>query len=144
MLTLAFLSPGKTLLAVMFAALLLGFALRPTSSIFKSSYDLANSLSEVMFRLCKDVSRIWWLPLFFLSAAWTEKFRACGLSFAAVSGAGLLTILLGLALLPLLYFVATGFRENPFRRIFRLLPALLPAFFMASLSSQNARKDASG
>ena len=107
-------------------ALVLGFALRPTSKIFNEAYKLSNSLSEVVFRLCKDVSRIWWIAVFFLSAKQAPAIPTMGL--AAVC----LTVVCASGLLPLLYCVFTGFRVNPYKKIIRLLPALVPAFFGAS------------
>lgn len=109
---------------VLCSALVLGFALRPTSSIFKEAYGLSNSLSEVAFRFCTDISRIWWIPLFFFSAGYagSEAWLPCAV-FAAIAV---------FAVLPLLFCIFTGFRHNPYRKLYRLIPPAVSAFFSGS------------
>jgi len=115
-------------LAAIAAAVITGYAVRPTSSIFGPIYSIANSLSEVSYRLCLDLSRFWWLPLFFMSARWTSVTVQSGFSGNWLSTFFIFALIAVFGLLPLAYFAATGFRHNPYSRMFRLLPAALPAF----------------
>lgn len=113
---------------VVFAgALLFGFAFRPTSKVFKEAYSLSNSLSEAAFRFCKDFSRIWWIAMFFFAANTASVLQSNAsavlvptLAIAAVSV---------LAVLPILFCIFTKFRVNPYRKMFRLVPPALSAFF---------------
>ncbi len=118
----------NVLVATVFAAFIAGFAVRPTSSIFTPIYNIANALSEVSYRLCLDLSRFWWLPLFFISAGWTSVTVQTGLSSTWVATFVIFALIAVFGLLPLAYFVATGLKHNPYSRMFRLLPAALPAF----------------
>lgn len=114
--------------AVIAASFVTGFAVRPTSSVFTPIYNIANSLSEVSYRLCLDLSRFWWIPLFFISARWTDVTLATDLTSSWVATFVIFALLAVFGLLPLSYFVATGLKHNPYSRMFRLLPAVLPAF----------------
>lgn len=118
--------------AAIAAALITGCAIRPTSSIFSPIYDIANSLSEVSYRLCLDLSRFWWLPLFFMSAKWTSVTVQTGISGNWISTFFIFALIAVFGLLPMAYFAITGFRHNPYSRMFRLLPAALPAFLSGS------------
>ncbi len=115
-------------LAAIAAAVVTGFAIRPTSSIFSPIYSIANSLSEVSYRLCLELSRFWWIPIFFMSARWTALTAETGVSGNWVSTFFIFALIAVFGLLPLAYFAATGFKHNPYSRMFRLLPAALPAF----------------
>lgn len=115
-------------LAAIAASVITGFAIRPTSSIFSPIYSIANSLSEVSYRLCLDLSRFWWIPIFFMSARWTALTAQTGLSGNWVATFFIFVLVAVFGLLPLAYFAATGFRHNPYSRMFRLLPAALASF----------------
>ena len=120
------------MLATVATAFVAGFAVRPTSSIFTPIYNIANSLSEVSYRLCLDLSRFWWFPLFFISARWTSVTLQSDLSSQWVASFVIFALIAVFGLLPVAYFVATGLRHNPYSRMFRLLPAVLPAFLSGS------------
>ncbi len=120
------------LLPIFFAALIFGFAIRPTSEIIRPAYITANSLSEVMFRLARQVSKILWVAVFFISGTWFDLLWTDGTIFQSwrfvvmfvIAGFGTL-----LVVLPLIYAIATGFRRNPYRQILRLFSAGCAAFF---------------
>ena len=112
---------------VFIAALVVGIAFRPTSKIFKEAYGLSNSLSEAAFRFCKDFSRFWWIALFFLAAYTAQEIP--NYSFADLVPSLVITGVSVLIVLPLLFCLFTGFKVNPYRKMFRLLPPALSAFF---------------
>jgi len=112
---------------VFVCALLFGFAFRPTSKVFKEAYSLSNSLSEAAFRFCKDFSRIWWIALFFFAANSASVLQDN--VFQVLVPTLAIAALSVLAVLPLLFCIFTKFRVNPYRKMFRLLPPALSAFF---------------
>lgn len=112
---------------VLVAALLLGFALRPTAKVFKDAYSLENSLSEAAFRFCKDFSRFWWIALFFFSAYAAPSLQ--GNSFTILFPSLVIAAVSVVVVLPLLFCCFTHFKINPFRKMFRLLPPALSALF---------------
>lgn len=120
------------LLPVLFAALVFGYAIRPTSEVIRPAYITINSLSEVMFRLARQVAKLLWIAIFFISGTWYDKLWTDGTIFESwrfvvmfvIAGFGTLLILL-----PLIYAIATGFKRNPYRQIIRLLSAGCAAFF---------------
>jgi len=112
---------------VFIAALLVGFAFRPTSKVFKEAYSLSNSLSEAAFRFCKDFSRFWWIALFFFAAYSAQELQ--NYSFADLVPSLVIAGVSVLVVLPLLFAVFTGFKVNPYRKMFRLLPPALSALF---------------
>jgi Na+/H+-dicarboxylate symporter len=118
---------------VFVAALIIGFALRPTSKIFKEAYGLSNSLSEAAFRFCKDFSRFWWVALFFFAANSAAEIQNYSFTVLVpslvIAGASVLVVL------PLLFCIFTGFKVNPYRKMFRLLPPALSSLFGQSFES---------
>ena len=120
------------LLPIMALALILGYAIRPTSEVLRPAYITMNSLSEAMFRLAKKISRFLWIGVFFLSGVWFDTLWTDGTVFVSwkfivlccIVGFGVL-----LVFLPLLYAILTGFRRNPYRQIKRLLSAGTAGFF---------------
>jgi len=118
---------------VFIAALLIGFAFRPTSKVFKEAYSLSNSLSEAAFRFCKDFSRFWWIALFFFAANTASEIQSYSLAnlvpSLVIAGVSVFVVL------PLLFCIFTGFKVNPYRKMFRLLPPALSALFGQSFEA---------
>ncbi len=120
------------LIPVIFVALVLGYALRPTTEVIRPAYIVLNSLSEVMFRLVKKISQLMWIAVFFISGMWYETLWADRTIFHSwrwvvmfcIVGFGTL-----LVIIPLIYAIATGFKRNPYKQIRRLLSASTAAFF---------------
>ncbi len=120
------------LIPVIFVALILGYAMRPTTEVIRPAYMVLNSLSEVMFRLVKKISQILWIAVFFISGMWYETLWADRTIFHSwrwvvmfcIVGFGTLLIII-----PLIYAIATGFKRNPYKQIRRLLSASTAAFF---------------
>ncbi len=120
------------LLPVLFTALIFGYAIRPTTEIIRPIYITMNSLSEAMFRLARNVARLLWIAIFFISGTWFDSLWKDGTVFVSwrfivmicIAAIGTLLIVL-----PLVYAIATGFRRNPYRQILRLFSAGAAAFF---------------
>ena len=120
------------LLPIAVLALVLGYALRPTSEIIRPAYITLNSFSEAMFRLAKTVARFMWIGIFFISGMWFQTIRedgslasawkfvilVCAISFGMI-----------LVVIPFVFALFTGFRRNPYRQIKRLFSAATAAFF---------------
>lgn len=130
------------LLPVAFIALVFGYAIRPTSEIIRPAYITMNSISEVMFRLSKNIARFLWVGIFFISGTWFERLWTDGTVFESwrfvvlccIAGFGGI-----LVIVPFIYAVATGFRRNPYRQICRMFSAATAAFFSGNyLFSQSA------
>lgn len=130
------------LLPIIFVALVFGYAIRPTSEIIRPAYITMNSISEVMFRLSKNISKLLWIAVFFISGTWYDKLWKDGTVFASwkfivlccIAGFGCL-----LVVIPIIYAIATGCRRNPYRQICRMLSAATAAFFSVNyMFSQTA------
>ncbi len=120
------------LLPLMFLALVMGYAIRPTSEVIRPIYITMNALSEAMFRLARKISKFLWIGIFFISGMWFDTLWTDGTVFSAwrlVVLCCLVAFALLLIVLPLIYAILTGFRRNPYRQIKRLLSAGTAAFF---------------
>lgn len=139
---LNFIKSGDCLLPIIAIALVLGFATRPTSEIIRPAYITLNSISEVMFRLARNIARFAWIAIFFIAGTWFEKLWTDGTVFESWRFVVLLCIV-GFAgifiVIPIVYAVATGFKRNPYRQICRLFSAATAAFFSGNyLFSQSS------
>ncbi len=120
------------LIPIILIALIMGYALRPTTEIIRPAYIVLNSLSEVMFRLVKKISQLMWIAVFFISGVWYETLWSDRTIFASwrfvvmFCIVGFSTLLI---IIPLIYAIATGFKRNPYAQIRRLLSASTAAFF---------------
>lgn len=123
------------LFPVIFFALFFGYALRPTSEVIYPAYNVVNSLSEAMFRLARQIAKIMWLAIFFISGAWYENLWLNGTVFISLHFISMLCLIsfgTFLIIIPLIYSIATGFKRNPYRQIIRLLSSSTAAFFSVS------------
>lgn len=123
------------LFPVIFFALVFGYALRPTSEIIYPAYNVINSLSEAMFRLARQIAKIMWIAIFFISGAWYENLWLNGTVFVSLNFISMLCLIsfgTFLIIIPLIYSIATGFKRNPYRQIIRLLSSSTAAFFSIS------------
>ncbi len=120
------------LLPIILLSLIFGYAIRPTSEVIRPAYITLNSISEVMFRLARQVSKFLWIGIFFLSATWFNTLWTDGTIFDSWRFV-VLCCIVGFSalfvLLPLIYAIVTGFRRNPYRQILRLFSAGVAAFF---------------
>ena len=123
---------SDSLLPAMFLALVMGYAARPTSEVMRPAYQVLNSISEAMFRLARQTSKILWIAVFFISGTWFETLWLNGTVFTSWHFITMLCIIgfgTFLIVVPLVYAIATGFKRNPYRQIIRLLSASTAAFF---------------
>lgn len=123
---------SDSLLPAMFLALVMGYAARPTSEVMRPAYQVLNSISEAMFRLARQTSKILWSAVFFISGTWFETLWLNGTVFTSWHFITMLCIIgfgTFLIVVPLVYAIATGFKRNPYRQIIRLLSAATAAFF---------------
>ena len=122
--------------ALIIIAFFTGFAFRPTSVLFKDAYSFINSMSEVVFRTCKDLSKFWWLIVFVFSANWASnlpvKENALTVSFSVFKILFLFFVIAVFGLIPLLYCLFTRFKKNPYAQMLRLSASVLPAFFSSN------------
>jgi Na+/H+-dicarboxylate symporter len=120
------------LIPVILVALVMGYALRPTTEIIRPAYIVLNSMSEVLFRLVKKISQLMWIAVFFISGTWYETLWADRTIFASWRFVVMFCIVgfsTLLVIIPLIYAIATGFKRNPYTQIRRLLSASAAAFF---------------
>lgn len=130
------------IIPIAFLALIFGYAIRPTSEIMRPAYIFFNSISEVMFRLVRQIAKYLWIGIFFVSGVWFETLWCDGTVFASWQFVVMLCIItfgLLIVVIPLIYAIATGFKRNPYRQIVRLFSASTAAFFSVNyMFSQTA------
>ncbi|WP_169310086.1 cation:dicarboxylate symporter family transporter [Parasphaerochaeta coccoides] len=124
------------LLAAMALALTLGYFLRPDADVIRPAYAVTNSFSEVFFRFARGLSAAGFVLVFFFSVHWFVSLYRDGTVF--IAGRFLLLVCGGTAIVlcgivPLVYGVATGFRRNPYRALYRLIAPALMALFSGSI-----------
>lgn len=120
------------LLSVVVMALALGYFLKPDADVIRPAYAVMNSFSEVFFRFARGLSVAGVIFVFFFSSYWFTSLYQDGTIFVAgrflimTVGSAIIALF---GILPLVYGMATGFRRNPYRAIYRLAaPALLALF----------------
>lgn len=137
-----FIKSSDCLLPIIVIAMIFGYAIRPTSEIIRPAYITLNSISEVMFRLARQIAKLLWIAIFFLSATWVDALIEdqtilIALKFVALFGITIMAVLL--VILPIIYAILTGFKRNPYRQMIRLLSAgtaaLISDNYLFSLSS---------
>ena len=112
-----------------------GLALRPSSDIIRPAYTAMNSFSEVMYRISRTCS-VYGFILVCVSSAYSfmslysEKTIQAAPRFALLLCGG--SAIAVLILLPLLFAAFTGFKKNPYKALYRSLPAAI-----AGLSAMN-------
>ena len=129
---LNFIKSSDCLIPVIFISLVFGYAVRPTSEIVRPAYITLNSISEIMFRLARQISRFLWIAMFFISGAWFNQMWLDGTVFYSwrfVTLCCIMVVLVLLVALPLIYALVTGFKRNPYRQLSRLISAAVATFF---------------
>lgn len=129
-------STQSLLLPVVLTAWLLGFFLKPSNEMIRPAYVVMNSFSEVMYKLSTTFSIYGFAFVFFASSAFFSTLQSEGTVF--VAGHFLLVLLVlalavMLGLLPLLFGIFTGFKDNPYRILYRSLAPLLASLFSANI-----------
>ena len=105
-----------------------GLALRPSSDIIRPAYTAMNSFSEVMYRISRTCS-VYGFILVCVSSAYSfmslysEKTIQAAPRFALLLCGG--SAIAVLILLPLLFAAFTGFKKNPYKALYRSLPAAI-------------------
>ena len=129
---LNFIKSSDCLIPVVFIALVFGYAVRPTSEIVRPAYITINSISEIMFRLARQIAKYLSIGLFFIAGAWFNDMWIDGTvlySWRFVTLCCIAALLILLVAIPLIYAIVTGFRRNPYRQISRLISAAVASFF---------------
>lgn len=123
------------LLPVAFTAFIFGFAAKPDSDAFKPAYAVANSFSEIMYRLSRLMAGLSWLFVAFYSAYWFKELLASGLIevpyfiiTAAIAVAAAI-----LVIIPLLFFLFSGFKDNPYKFMSRTLATAFLGLFSGNI-----------
>jgi len=124
------------LFPIIIISLIFGYFLKPNLEVIRPAYVTMNSLSETMMRLAKAYSSVGFFFIFFASSYWFTHMQYEGTLF--VAGRFLLMLLaatLGvlLILLPLLFGIASRFRLNPYKVIYRMLAPAIAALFSGSI-----------
>ena len=116
------------ILPVVIISWILGLSLRPSSDIIRPAYTVMNSFSEVMYRISRTVS-VYGFFLVYASSAYSfaslyqEKTIIASPRFALLLIGG--GIMAAVVLIPLIYALFTGFRKNPYRALYRSIPAAI-------------------
>ncbi len=124
------------LLPVIIIALVFGYFLKPNVEVIRPAYVTMNSLSETMFRLTRSFASAGHFFVFFGASYWFSHLQQEGTIFVA---GRFLLMLLGstfavlLVVLPLLFAIATRFKVNPYRVLYRMLAPALAALFTGSI-----------
>lgn len=119
------------LLPVAFTAFIFGFVMKPDQEPIKPAYAVMNSFSEMMYRLSHALAGIGWVFVLFYSAQWFKTFSTANLieipNFIILAGGSALAAVL--VVIPLLFWVFTGFKGNPYKLLIRSIgPSLLGLF----------------
>ena len=107
---------------------ILGIALKPSSDIIRPAYTTMNSFSEVMYRISRTCT-VYGFFLVFASSAYSflslyqEKTIQAAPRFAVMLASG--AVVLAAAFIPLLFAIFTGFKKNPYKVLYRSLPAAI-------------------
>jgi len=117
---------------IIFLALFIGRASNPDESVFYPAYAVLNSFSEVFFRLSKTLCRYAWFAIFFFSGFFFKQYFSNEMFSTYINITLfilLLTLFVTFLILPLIVWCFSGFKENPFIPVVRLLGPSLSAFF---------------
>ena len=127
---------GKFFLPLVFAAFILGAALTPSSDVIRPAYTVMNSFSEAVYRIQRTAAYFGAFYVYVAGTAfflniWQEKTAFVSPEpFVALALSVLLVIMV---VLPLLYAILTGFRNNPYGVVGRGLAGLLTAFLSSNI-----------
>ncbi len=124
------------LLPMISIAFLFGYFLKPSSDVIRPAYVTVNSFSEVMYKLSKSFTLYGFAFVYIISASFfatlqdeatifvTPRFTLylIIISFAAI-----------FAILPFIFALLTGFKENPYKIIYRSLAASLAGLFSGNI-----------
>ncbi|MGH0052866.1 MAG: cation:dicarboxylate symporter family transporter [Sphaerochaetaceae bacterium] len=129
-------SAESFLLPIIIIALVFGYFLKPNVEVIRPAYVTMNSLSETMFRLTRAFASVGHLFVFFGASYWFSHLQQEGTIF--VAGRFLLMLLTSvftvlLVILPLLFGLATRFKINPYRVLYRMLAPAAAALFTGSI-----------
>lgn len=124
------------LLPIVLVAFLFGYFLKPSSDVIRPAYVSVNSFSEVMYKISRAYALYGFAFVYILSASFFATLQDEATIFVAPQFV-LTTILIALSailiILPLLFLIVTGFKENPYKIIYRTLGASLAGLFSANI-----------
>ncbi len=124
------------LLPIVLIAFLFGYFLKPSSDVIRPAYVTINSFSEVMYKICRAYALFGFAFVYILSASFFATLQNEATIFVAPKFtlnlvlSALLTIFI---IIPLLFAIVTGFKENPYKILYRTLGASLSGLFSANI-----------
>lgn len=124
------------LLPIVLVAFLFGYFLKPSSDVIRPAYVIVNSFSEVMYKICRAYSLYGFAFVYILSASFFATLQDEATIFVApnfVLKLILLTLSAIFIFLPLLFSIVTGFKENPYKILYRTTAASLAGLFSANI-----------
>ncbi|MCF0238598.1 MAG: dicarboxylate/amino acid:cation symporter [Sphaerochaetaceae bacterium] len=119
-------------LCIIVLALVFGYAARPTTEVMRPAYQVLNSVSEVMFRLARQIAKLLWIGIFFIAGSWFAALwydKTIFFSYRFVILLVIASAICLLVLIPFVFCLFTGFKRNPYRQILRLISAATASFF---------------
>ena len=126
---------GSFLLPVILLALVIGCALKPNADTIRPAYITLNSLSEAMFRLARAFNVFGYLGIYITSTWFIESIFQEGSFFTDPWFALMLVcmpLFLTLVVLPVLFLIISKGKMNPYKVIFRNIPAQVAALTSGS------------
>jgi len=124
------------LLPIVLVAFLFGYFLKPSSDIIKPAYVTVNSFSEVMYKICRSYTIYGFAFVYVLAAAFFATLQDEATIFVApkffftIIGVSFFTIFI---ILPLLFVIIIGFKENPYKILYRTMGASIAGLFSANI-----------
>lgn len=124
------------LLPIVLVAFLFGYFLKPSSDIIKPAYVTVNSFSEVMYKICRSYAIYGFAFVYILSAAFFATLQDEATIFVTprffftILEIALIAVFI---LLPVLFMIVTGFKENPYKVLYRTLGAAIAGLFSANI-----------
>ena len=118
--------------AFLLVCFLVGYFLKPNVEVIRPAYVVANSFSEMMFRMTRAITLASYLFVFVAASSFFSRLMQEGSIF--VAGQFLTMLVIGCAsalciVLPLLFACATKFKVNPYQMLYRALaPAIVGLF----------------
>lgn len=129
-------SAQNLLLPIVLMAWLFGYFLKPSSEMFRPAYVTMNSLSEIMYKMSASFSLFSFAFVYFASASFFAVLQSEGTIFVSAKFALTLIVISLIALLvilPVIFGLATKFKINPYRILYRSLAVMLAGLFSANI-----------
>jgi Na+/H+-dicarboxylate symporter len=121
---------------IVFIAFLFGYFLKPSSDVLKPAYVTVNSFSEVMYKISRAYALFGFAFVYIITASFFAVLQDEATVFVAPSFVLALiaiTLIAILGILPLIFAITTGFKENPYKIIYRSLAAAIAGLFSGNI-----------